>query len=139
MTEKGLAFWASAEVERSAFQNLDAIRRLVEPWLNEAFATSALAQVDGAIWYIPIVMPPASEARYPARSRFQKSKRVYSCCPQLDYAVFVSQDRDAHLKCYLDGLQECAPYLMRLGATIEQTDVFLRLLERAFEELRKRH
>lgn len=130
-------FWASSETDAKTGKSVRSIRNRVEPHLNALLAASSLSSTPGEIRYVPIVMPPAAQARYPARSRLRKKDRVYVCAPQLDYDMFLTEDANAQLACYLAGLRECAGRLPDLGATNAQAEEFVNLLERCLTDLRE--
>lgn len=120
--------WASAEVFRLADPALDKVKKLVVPYLNDAFAASSLAELAIEIRYIPIVMPEGMRERYPARSKLRLKEHLYDCAPQLNYEVFVSGSEPMQLKEYLDGIASSAPHLARLGASSQHIEAFHKIL-----------
>lgn len=119
---------ASAEVFRLADPALDKVRKLIVPYLNEAFNASSLAELSIEIRYVPIVMPEGMRERYPARSKLRLKEHIYDCAPQLNYEVFVSGSESMQLKEYLDGIASSAPHLARLGASIQHIEAFQKIL-----------
>lgn len=119
---------ASAEVFRLAYPALDKVRKLVIPYLNDAFKASSLAELAVEIRYVPIVMPEGMRERYPARSKLRLKERLYDCAPQLNYEVFVSGTESMQLKEYLNGIASSAPHLARLGVSAEQIEAFQKIL-----------
>ena len=79
-----MKFLESAEVFQEAFPALERVLRCVEPFLNTAFATSGLANLQCKLRYVPIIMPDGMRERYPARSKLRKTERICDCSPQLD-------------------------------------------------------
>lgn len=120
---------ASAEVFRLAYPALDKVRKLVVPYLNNAFAASSLAELVIELRYVPIVMPPGMRERYPARSKLRLKERLYDCSPQLDYETFVTGSERSQLEEYLDGIASSAPHLMRLGASDQHLTIFHEILQ----------
>jgi len=114
---------------------MDMVRRGVEPFLNLKFALSSLAELNGKLRYVPIVMPDGLRERYPARSKLRKKERIYDCAPQLDYEVFVSGTFEDQLREYLHGIAESAPHLAGLGATPEQIKDFEQIMATAAERI----
>lgn len=119
---------ASAEVFRLADPALDRVRKLVVPYLNEAFTASSLADLSIEIRYVPIVMPEGMRERYPARSKLRLKEHLYDCAPQLNYEVFVSGSKPMQLKEYVDGIASSAPHLARLGASSQHIKAFHKIL-----------
>ncbi len=130
-----MEFWSSAEVHKPAFTGLNAVRLSVEPFLNSALAASDLAKLNGELRYIPIIMPEGMRERYPARSRLDKTERIYSCSPQLDYDVFVEGTFEEQLEEYLRGVAESAPHLADLGATPQQIVQFENIIAGAAQRI----
>jgi hypothetical protein len=126
-----MEFWASSESHRPAGAALERARRNVVVFLNAALAASSLATLQCKLRYVPIVMPEGMQARYPARSKLRKKKRLYDCAPILDYEVFVSGSFEVQLREYLRGIALSAPYLPALGASPQQVDEFNAILARA--------
>ncbi len=131
----GVLFWASAEVFKDADSALDKARRCVEPFLNAAFAASSLATLEGKLRYVPIAMPVGMRERYPARSKLRKKERIYDCAPQLNYEVFVDGIFEDQLREYLRGIALSAPYLVGLGASLQQVEDFEMILASAVERI----
>jgi hypothetical protein len=130
-----LIFWASSETDRDADTASNVIRRCVEPYLNAAFGTSTLAELECELRYVPIIMPEDSRERYPARSKLRKKQRVYDCCPQLNYDVFVQGTFESQLQEYLRGIALSAPHLAGLGASRTQIEEFEKILQTAAERI----
>jgi hypothetical protein len=130
-----LIFWAAVEGFKDAYPALDRARRCVEPFLNSAFAQSALSTLACKLRYVPIVMPVGMRERYPARSKLRKKEQLYDCSPQLDYDVFVTGTFEAQLDEYLRGIALSAPHLSKLGASKEQVSDFERILATARDRI----
>jgi hypothetical protein len=130
-----MRFRASAEVFKAAFPALDKARRTVDPFLNAAFTASSLASLDCLLRYTPIVMPEGMRERYPERSKLDKKRRVYDCSPQLNYEVFVNGSLREQLDEYLRGVALSAPYLIDLGASLEQMEEFRQILSNAVDRI----
>lgn len=114
---------------------MNAVRKAVEPFLNEAFAASHLATLDAKLRYVPIIMPDSMRAGYPARSRLRKKERVYDCAPLLDYTIFVDGNVEEQLREYLRGIAQSAPHLAGLGATPQQIEDFGMIMATAVERI----
>lgn len=110
---------------------------MVEPFLNTAFPNSSLAQFEGEVRYVPIIMPPGLQKKYTARSRTRHKERIVVAAPQLDYDAFLAGPTEKCLLVYLSGLRESTTGLKKLGASDEQTADFLAILDKAFLELRE--
>jgi hypothetical protein len=123
-----MKFWASTEGYQPAYMASVKVRRAVEPYLNEAFAESNLATLEGKLRYVPIIMPAGMRERYPARSKLRKKERIYDCAPQLNYDVFVEGTFKDQLQEYVRGIAESFPYLAGLGATPQQVADFDRIM-----------
>jgi hypothetical protein len=134
-----MIFWASCEIYKDASPAHTKVRKCVEPFLNEAFANSSLAGLDGKLRYVPIIMPVDMRERYPARSKLQKKERVYDCAPQLDYDVFVTGSFEEQLREYLRGIALSAPHLAGLGATKAQIDDFKKIMSIADDRILTEH
>lgn len=130
-----MEFWASSEAYQPAGAGLEAARLRVEPFLNAAFAESSLSGLNCELRYVPIVMPDGMRERYPARSRREKGKLIYNCCPQLDYDVFVEGTLEAQLREYIRGIATSAPFFPDLGASPQQVQDFISILQSAVERL----
>ena len=130
-----MKFLASAEVFQEAFAALDRVHRSVEPFLNTAFATSSLANLECNLRYVPIIMPIGMRERYPARSKLRKRDRIYDCAPQLDYNAFVEGTFADQLREYLRGIALSAPHLRKLGASPEQVAEFERIVTGATQSI----
>ena len=130
-----MKFWASSEIYQPADFAETRARRCVQPFLNEAFAASSLASLEGELRYVPIIMPEGMRERYPARSQLRKKERLYVCAPQLNYEVFVDGSFDDQLREYIRGISESAPHLAGLGATPEQIDDFNNIMAIAVERI----
>ena len=128
-------FWASAEVFVAADPAQNRARRSVEPFLNEAFASSSLAKLEAKLRYVPIIMPKGMRDRYPARSKLRKKERIYDCAPQLEYDVFVEGTFEDQLREYLRGIAQSAAHLAGLGATPQQIDDFKKIMATAVERI----
>lgn len=133
-----MIFWASAEVFRPASSALSQVRRIVEPYLNDAFARTSLADLHVKLRYVPIVMPKDMHARYSERSRVRKKEKIYDCAPHLDCKTFVESDPDRCLREYLRGIALSAPHLAKLGATAQQIGDFDRVLAEAAVQITMR-
>ena len=81
-------------------------------------------------------MRPDWAARYPARSRLERKKRIYNCCPQLEFEPFQLKKQQVAATVYIEGLRECGPALIKLGATAEQAGEFELALDAALEAVR---
>jgi hypothetical protein len=123
-----MEFFFSSEVEQSALHQMHEVRSLVKPILETAVAKGPLAEFDVEIRYVPIIMSKERRDRYPARSRLRKKERIYSCCPQLEIESFLSGTKSERVTVYVEGLRECGPALVKLGATEEQMNEFDRVL-----------
>ena len=123
-----MIFWASSETHAPAGEASERVRRRVEPLLNAVLAASSLAQIDGEVQYIPIIMPPELLHKYRSRSRLKLKRRIYVCAPQLDYDTFVSGAFEGQLHEYLRGISLVGPHLARLGAADTQIGDFGRLI-----------
>ena len=130
-----MEFQASAEAFKAAFPALDKTRRAVLPFLNAAFASSGLAELDCTLRYTPIVMPEDMRARYPERSRLRRKERLYDCSPQLNYEIFVDGEFRDQIKEYLRGIRLSAPFLPKLGASAEHVNEFIQILDSAIERI----
>jgi hypothetical protein len=130
-----LEFWASTEVFQPAYDGSRRARHCVEPFLNSAFAASSLANLQGKLRYVPIIMPVGMRERYPARSKLRKKQKIYDCAPQLDYDVFVNGKLEDQLREYLRGIALSAPYLEGLGATPQQIKDFEAIMMTAVERI----
>lgn len=130
-----MIFWASSESFQPAGDNLNAVWKCVEPYLNAEFQDSSLTTLDCKLRYVPIVMPAGMRERYPARSKLRKKERIYDCAPQLDYEVFVEGACEDQLREYLKGIKPSAPHLAKLGATPEQVADFERIMASAAQRI----
>jgi len=130
-----MELWASSETYQAAGAATEAARRCVVPFLNGAFAASSLSGLNCELWYIPIVMPEDMREHYPARSRRVRGQLAYSCCPQLDYDVFVEGTFEAQLREYIRGIATSVPFLPALGASPQQVQDFISILESAVGRL----
>lgn len=127
-----MIFWASVEAEGDAYEPYVEVSRPAEEWFNERFADSPLADIELELRYIPIVMGKIlREWKYKARSRAEIKKRVYNCCPQLDYVTFLSGSLEARAEEYVRGLRETTAQLRKFGATKEQAAAFDAILDEA--------
>ena len=124
-------FWASAEVFQPAAPSMTRARHSVQSYLNAELSKSSLANLEGKLRYIPIIMPKGMRERYPERSKLRKKQRIYDCAPQLNYEVFVDGSFEEQLKEYIRGIALSAPHLKGLGATPEQIEDFKRILAEA--------
>ena len=130
-----MIFWASSEADSKAHLNLNAVRLSVEPYINEAAAISELSSLEIKIRYIPIVMGSEFLSRYPARSKIRKKQKLYDCAPQLPHQPFVDGSWAEQVATYLQGLNECADPLLKMGATEVQVSIFKEILGRALIDL----
>lgn len=130
-----MIFWASCEADMDVALAQTKVRKCVEPFLNEAFADSSLAAIDGKLRYVPIIMPEGTRERYPERSKLQKKERVYDCAPQLDHDVFVTGTFEEQLREYLRGIALSAPHLAGLGATETQIEDFKKIVAIAADRI----
>ncbi len=130
-----MKFWASAEVHQPASHALNSVRQRVELFLNSAFEKTSLANVNGELRYVPIVMPKEMRSRYTERSQFRRKDHVYVCAPHLDYEVFVIGELEGQLREYIRGIRISVPHLARLGATKEQIIEFETILASATENI----
>lgn len=133
-----MEFWSSAELNGIALNKLLEIRALVEDTINAGITSSKLAEFDGRLSYVPIIMTTDRREHYPARSRAERKNRIYNCCPQLDYDAFVSSTPAERVAIYLDGLRGCGPGLAKMGATPEQVAEFDRILDETLQVVTER-
>lgn len=96
--------------------------------MNAALATSSLASLEGEFRYIPIIMPLGMLTQYPARSKLQRRSRVYNCCPQLAYDVFVTGSFEGQVTEYLGGILRDADKISGFGATSFQIAEFQEII-----------
>lgn len=127
------------ECFQPAYEAASKTLKLVERYLNTAFASSSLESFECSLRYIPIVMPDDMKERYPARSKLRRKQRLYDCAPQLDYEVFVTGTFEEQLIECCNGVSETAPHLATLGATNEQIEEFKRILEEAVPAILREH
>ncbi|WP_316354520.1 hypothetical protein [Devosia sp.] len=130
-----MRFWASSETDRLAAPASELCRRALEPVLNTLLEQSGLANFDCKLRYVPIIMPPDTAERYPARSRVRKRERICDCAPQLDFDLFVSGNFAGQLTEYVAGIRTSVPDLAKLGATKEQMAEFEQILSLAIERI----
>jgi hypothetical protein len=128
-------FWASAEVFRVAFPALGRVRRVIEPRINDALAGSTLSNLPGEFRYVPIVMPPEMQHRYPSRSQLRADEGVLVCAPQLQYDVFVKTNSADQVVEYIRGIAGCLEHLRGLGASASQVKEFEAILDGVSAEL----
>lgn len=128
-------FWAASEVFSPASAASEKIRRLVEPYLISKFASSKLASLECKVRYVPIIMPKDMHAKYPARSKLRKNQKLYDCSPIINYDVFVKGHFADQLAEYIAGISLTAPHLADLGATPEQIEEFVRILDDALKKI----
>ena len=124
-----------AETQLSANQALDKTSLATERAIEAALAKSSLRDLEVKIRYIPIVMDDEAKARYPARSRLERKNRIFNCCPQLPIEPFLSGGLKDRFQVYVDGLRECGPAMVKLGASGEQVAEFDRLLDEVLATL----
>ncbi len=130
-----MQFWASAEVDRPAVENMYKARLKVEPFLNKAFSATSLATLECLLRYVPIIMPKEMHERYTARSRLRRKDRIYDCAPQLDFDVFVSGTFEEQLDEYIRGIALSTHRLKDLGASPEQIKDFETILAGATQRI----
>jgi hypothetical protein len=124
----------SSESDALAYESLARLSVDVEQRLNEVLSDSSLAEVDLQIRYVPIVMPPELQARYPARSKALVKSKVLDCSPQLNYSIFADGTSELQFKEYLRGIRTAKEYMPAFAMTAEQIGEFeaiLTSLERA--------
>ena len=81
--------------------------------LNKRLENSSFAEVDLKLIYCPILMSDRYIESYPARSRYQRKKKILGCAPQLDYARYMAGNFKTRRDIYLDGLLNEAEILMK--------------------------
>ncbi len=118
-----------AEIDRSVYDAYNKTSLSAEEAIDSAMAESTLREFDAKIRYIPIIMDETGRARYPARSRLERKKRIYNCCPQLPIEPFLTGTARERFEVYIGGLRECGPALAKLGASKEQVAEFDRILD----------
>lgn len=124
-----MKFWASAETDALAFDNIYNVTKYIEPKINRSLQLSSLSEIYLKIRYIPIVMSDDSINMFPSRSKVRKKSRIYDCAPQLGFRIFTSGTCNEHIENYLNGLRECASRLNEFGTSKEQAQEFIRILE----------
>ena len=124
-----MKFWASAETDALAFDNIYNVTKYIEPKINRSLQLSSLSEIYLKIRYIPIVMSDDSINMFPSRSKVRKKSRIYDCAPQLGFRIFTSGTWNEQIENYLNGLSECASRLNEFGASKEQAQEFIRILE----------
>lgn len=124
-----MKFWASAETDALAFDNIYNVTKYIEPKINRSLQLSSLSEIYLKIRYIPIVMSDDSINMFPSRSKVRKKSRIYDCAPQLGFRIFTSGTWNEQIENYLNGLRECASRLNEFGASKEQAQEFIRILE----------
>ncbi len=112
-----MEFWASSEIDHPVESTTERARKLVGPYLSQAFAKGQLADFDAEIRYVPIVMNPDFGDVFSPKSRLYKKTRIYDCGPQLDYDTFVNGTLESQLAEYVRGIVTSSSHLKRLGAT----------------------
>jgi hypothetical protein len=133
--ESVMYFWSSSETNGAALDYLWPVSKAVNDLLTVALATGDLGDFDIKIRYIPIIMTLDRRYAYPARSRAEQKKRIYNCCPQLDYEAFVNGTPAQRIAIYLDGLKDCSTGLKKLGATPQQIATFEKIVQEVKEKL----
>lgn len=124
-----MKFWASAETDALAFDNIYNVTKYIEPKINRSLQLSSLSEIYLKIRYIPIVMSDDSINMFPSRSKVRKKSRIYDCAPQLGFRIFTSGTWNEQIENYLNGLRECASRLNEFGTSKEQAQEFIRILE----------
>jgi hypothetical protein len=124
----------SAESDRPAGDSLMRVAPKVDLFIKAQINEGVFSRCPIKIRYVPIIMPPELQDRYPARSRVRRKENVYSCCPQLDYDLFVGGTFNDILAVFLGGLDEVPSGLHKLGAPHEVIFAFEELLDRCFYE-----
>lgn len=124
-----------AEVDKVAHLALHTTSVAIEKALAAAILDSPLQDLDVKIRYIPIVMDENGRQKYKARSRLERGKKIYNCCPQLAIQPFLTGTPRERFAEYLGGLTECGPALAKLGATDEQVNRFNLMLVETLETL----
>jgi hypothetical protein len=130
-----MKFWASAEVFQPAYAASDSVRRAVLHYLTDAIDNSILRDLSGEIAFIPVVMPVEMHKKYKEIIRYTKKDNCIELRPQLDYQLFVGDDRISQLANYLSGIERALPLMPNLGATPEQIEAFREILRDAPNKL----
>lgn len=131
-----MQYISRAEVDGEVGDFLRTIRDISETAFLPILADYSVWELDCKIRYVPIIMRPDWAARYPARSRLERKKRIYNCCPQLEFEPFQLKKQQVAATVYIEGLRECGPALIKLGATAEQAGEFELALDAALEAVR---
>ncbi len=126
-----MKYAASSECSNDVGDFVGLVHRAVDPLVAELLSASKLAEIDGQVIYVPIVMPVEMHERYKERSRYVARRRTYECCPHLNHAVFAEGDLKATFEEYLRGLATAAQHLHRLNASEDQVAEFLSILDHA--------
>ena len=125
-----MEFWASSETYEPAGNASEAVRRVVEPLIQDQFTRSPFAAVQLLLRYIPIIMPLGMLDRYPARSKARIKQKILDCAPQLHYETFVSGSWHEQVDAYVSGIRTSSPLLTKFGLSPAEIDEFEQLLGR---------
>lgn len=104
--------------------------RYIEKKFNELQQGTSLEHFDAKVSFCPILMDVTLRQYYPARSRLDRKNRIYYCCPQLDYDLFLTDNLRGQLNNCIDELLKAAEPLRKLGATDEQVQDYIDLFEK---------
>ncbi len=104
--------------------------RYIEKKFNELQQGTSLEHFDAKVSFCPILMNERLRQYCPARSRLDRKNRIYYCCPQLDYDLFLTDNLRGQLNNCIDELLKAAEPLRKLGATDEQVQDYIDLFEK---------
>jgi hypothetical protein len=125
----------SCEIDQNALLSFTATEAVVKAALEVAIEKSTLTRLDVKIQYVPIVMTAERRNHYPARSRIQHKKRIFSCCPQLSITPFLTGTEAERVREFVAGLREVGPALSRLNVPRKQVLEFDEILTTILNEL----
>lgn len=134
-----MEYFDSVEIDAAVDAKFDIVARATRHFFARELGKMPLADLNAKIRYIPVVMNEDGRQKYKARSRLERKTRIYNCCPQLNFEVFVSGSFNDQLSEYLRGLEECISRLPDIGASEEQVAAFEQMLHDAFAELSQKH
>jgi hypothetical protein len=132
-------FWASSETFEPAGEASEAVRRRIEPLLQDRLTNSRFAAVQLLLRYVPIIMPTEMLDRYPARSKARIKQRILDCAPQLHSETFVSGSIVEQVDAYLSGIRTASPLLTKFGVSPAAIEEFGQLLAKMTTTTRARN
>ena len=124
-----MTFQSAAECHSTAYKAGTIVRKVVEPYLNDAFSRGSLAHLDLKLRYVPIVMPADMIDMYPERSFANVPLRVYDCATHIDFVTYVSGNLKQQLTKYFRGTSLVSPHLVSFVAGPDQLVEFEHIID----------